>query len=77
MESESNQVRKMTETVKQIIARMEALLSTEERIKESVLEHWEQMIRWAEKQPPRNPADSEEMEIEIKQGWGGQYCAYC
>jgi hypothetical protein len=48
-----------------------------EKIKKEAIEHYEEMIKWAELQDPEEKVDEDKMIKEIGQYWEANYCSYC
>jgi len=47
------------------------------KIKKDALAHYDRMIAWAEKQPPRKSCLGNDMSEQIGENHGPGYCSYC
>jgi hypothetical protein len=46
-------------------------------VKQKAIKHYQRMIAWAEKQPPREKASFMVMDDSISESYGSINCAYC
>lgn len=47
------------------------------KIKQQAIEHYERMIKWAEKQNSSHLAIASTMRLSINENWFGGFCGYC